>query len=69
MARPKMKKPDELIDAMNLLTHTTQMVKSVKMRESVYVRLQEIKRKDNSMKSIDAVITSLLVFYMLKGGE
>lgn len=67
MPRPKMKKPKDALDALNLLTKGTQMTKNIKITESVYNKLIEYKKNDKKIKSLSEVIASLIALHELRG--
>jgi hypothetical protein len=55
---------DEILDNINLASHTTKNTKSVKLRESTYNTLLDIK-KNNNFRSIDDVIVKCVTLVAL----
>lgn len=54
--RPKIEDPVDMLDAYNLRHEGTQFVKSIKIRESTYNVLHDLKTHNDNVKSVDDAI-------------
>lgn len=59
IGRPKLEDVGNALDLYNLRKDTTQHIKSVKLKESTYMMLSDMKEHNSDMKSIDDVICHL----------
>jgi len=65
--RPKIN-PDNIIDSvdmLNLKEKGTQYSKNIKIKESTFFILHDLKENDSSLKSIDDVIMKLIVAFAM----
>jgi len=62
-------KPKNQLDAYNLKTEKTQYCKSVKLRESTYNILTDIRDHNTDVKTIDDVVMKILLALAVSGKE
>ena len=60
-------KPKNLLDAYNLKEETTQHTKSVKLKESTYNLLTDIRDHNSNVRTIDDVVVEILLMLAISG--